>query len=1180
MLATRPWQPPSTDDYRAARPQRTAVEYQQLADRQDLRPNKSGGSVRILCPEGCDDKHRHKSYPKRSAQLNENGTIKCHKCGIATHVTKYIDETNEAPYPRRFSPFLEEKEEGAQPPVDMKAVETGLVSMRYWFEGELKRWGREHRGWSEAVAREVGRVPGLVYVPDPYKLKGDLARFCRYQRELRVCLLMHGYDGEPTSAERRWGGVGERPRNRPKALSMPSKVVGSNAKGRFFGDMTRAGEAECVVVVEGMPDYVGACALVQAMEWTKALVIGAPGCGEYRGIGEHLWRHVGPTTRVIAAPHANDSHSRTREWCDAMLLALRRKGIETGVLELEGFAKGREGYDVADLLRDMRDHAVDVVGGLLRRTWEGCEGPSADEDVELEGVELERGRRLTRSEIARTAREAGSVHIAASCGVGKTYALVEEAAAHMLENRKGFFVYVAKDRLHAVELRDAIDERVGHGQQTLLLVGRGGQVPEDPGSWRPRWDAANDQVSTCGNPDVLVQLMAGKKSSDCSACPLKEACTTRSASGALGTKGMLDELHSRRKEDTRGNVVVVTLPMLPSVLATLGGDNTRVVALDDVAYPNPSELRLDLLEDALMRDQGEGDPPLAKPWEEKIASWVSAIRADVFLNNRTYTGQWRGGPDALELLEGIDWEKIAEIGAESDMHRALSPIADAARQPGAPRLYINFEQDGGVTVGAYGRALALPNHTALIVANATAQTEVWRAYFGRERLPKLTIRVQVPDVVEGVNLENSAFQRARWEVSHHHEDLDRRARSAGLALKRELGDRIADKGLGLRGLIVAHQRQLADARFDQVTANMLDAAGLSQATFECIHWRGVEQTGSNRYSDYDLIITLGTPLPNLGAWQRLAAAVRAWKGDGEAILRGYRDEASGLQEQAVGRLRWVLAEKTKLLIHIGKEPGHTLASLCPEPARVDANRPAVRKHEIEDWSERSWPHQAWSVPLHNLEGGTRASWRRFCDDLDLPTWHIQTGRTITIWHSATSDEALAAAQHLLDLRQRPGQTPTLIPPEDPDLTVAGSGVSFACSSIHFRPPSPTPVNTGSDENVVDPLGADWPQQWKTIHDLSRTLNQRDFDDLIDDLRYCYRGSVHEDLRVWLLARLTAGLSRIHGNPVAEALDYAAEYLLYDGESLGIDDPRACWQRLYEPLKQWTEGLEPDPPPLE
>lgn len=1133
-----------------------------IAMRLGLDPfQKNGeGAWRIRCAHGCDDGVRRSD---RGALLNPSGVHNCFKCECSFHISS-IDPRSIA---ERAADELRARSRRVAPdrppPVDMAKVLASLENLRYRFASQLTSWGQDKRGWDASLVANIGRVEGLMYAPDGENFGDDLTRFCRSHRRARVCVMMYGSDGKPTSAERRY--LGPAPKGRPKSLSMPSVIVGGNPHGRYFGDMTKAKDAECVVVTEGGPDYVAASLVVKAMGW-GARVVGVPGFAQYAQVPDALTPHLGPETRVIAAPHANDSNARTRETCDAMLEALRARGVRAGVVELKPYAGESKGYDVADLVRAQGDQAAAVVGALLKAAYEGASlGLGASRSYT--GLTLERARALTRELIFETIRSGGSLHSAASCGTGKSHALQDGAAAHMLENRPGVYLYLAKDREHAVAVCEAIDARVGRGRQVKMLLGRGGEIPDEPRSWRPaaepRAADSEGRVWTCGSAKVLRQLAEGKKSSGCSDCPLVLLCQGE-GDGPKGTWGMRLALKQEKQE--RGQVLVVTLPMLAEAIRLIGEDSVAAVVVDDVAYPNPEEVSLRAF-NAHFGDE--------TPWMAAVLKWEASIRERAFVEDRAYAGDWRGGEAALALLDGVDWRAVSAHGKTDDAPRALTTLAEAAREPGAARLYIRCD-DGRIVLGAWRQGLELPAQAALVVANATAQTEVWGAYFGRPQLERVKLQVQAPEVLDGVWVKNTAYDRARWIKTRELDDLERRIGNAALRVRQVLSGAIEDQGAGSRALLVAHLRHLQDPRWETLQAKLLEGAGLSRAHVDVVHWRGVEQVGSNRFSDHDICITLGTPRLNLGAWARLAQAVRAWGGDGAAVVAAYNEDAQGMQEQAAGRLRWVFASSRKLLVHIGSCPGETLQALAPTALTVDAHRPAFRTMQIEDWCEREWAHEAWGPVLHRLEGGSRAGWVRHCQTLNLPRWTTKIGRTRTHWFSASSDAALAAARDLASRRGQPPDAVTLSHPPGHDLTVSRSGVGPQDGvSNHFRTPSPNPSNPGSTEEPGDPIGPTWQAQWRDLERLWLEEGAQTLWGWIEDERFGGGDPATEGLRMWTIARLFAAKTRLAGVPCDGAVEEARIQLHYDETWFGFEDnTQRLWEPLEAPLRAWVEGIKP------
>ncbi|MCP4731711.1 MAG: hypothetical protein GY872_16710 [Roseibacillus sp.] len=540
----------------------------------------------------------------------------------------------------------------------------------------------------------------------------------------------------------------------------------------------------------------------------------------------------------------------------------------------------------------------------------------------------------------------GSTHLLSlQTGVGKSKAKREHAA----KTPPGILrILISKDRRAAIADSKVIDGSV-------LLLGKssaGADLFDD--DWTPHLTADGD-LSTCNNGLALERSGRGGSSSDvCKSCPMQDACN-----GAQGIKGSRGQWEDVRKALKRGGVIVTTPLLLGPILGKWSrlDDQERApidqIWLDDIPSPPGSGVIEKRSLQLAAADLPRG--PLRSALHD-----IADIIADHKKTDPGEHGTWLPAIETKELLSSISTKRLADGNVDG----IPLPLVTLAR-------WLAGDEDRAsaylvrTLTGAYLQVepppISPPPEAAIILASATAQAPLWEAWLGR----KVEVwRPTIPIKARGLWIESGFWHPIRIARDPLN-DLVEEAKRQGALLRDTYSD--ADKLL-----IVTHKAILDSPHWQAIKGALLDGAKLDSSKVKAIHWRGIQQVGSNAYTGWS-ILTLGPPRQNLGAWERTVATVNRWC-PGKGADLSYDLEAQGWVEQAHGRAR-LLEHPDVAIAHIGANPSLSLQAICPHPLSLKPRRkgPAPKARTgASQWLD-SLPISAISNALSSAPGAPARS---------------------------------------------------------------------------------------------------------------------------------------------------------------------------------------------------------------
>lgn len=596
-----------------------------------------------------------------------------------------------------------------------------------------------------------------------------------------------------------------------------------------------------------------------------------------------------------------------------------------------------------------------------------------------------------RAEIPRrlqALKPSQSLMIGLQCGVGKTWAkrrFVRHTPRGVLR------IIVSKDRKAAIEDHEAI-------KGSVLLLGKSsaGIIPTD--DWTPQ-SAGDGDRSTCINPNAQKNSRRGGSSQkDCSGCPFQAACTD-GQNGYLGTRGMWRQA---KKTLRKGGVLVITPQLLPAVLSLL--DSTKnpphvdLIWFDDTHRP-PGHT---LLTPAQLRDAANALLP--GPEKDALDHAAQLLEEHEATTDPGQFGRHKTRIDTRKHLLQLDHAALRKATQHDGVPLALNALADFLERDDSKASAYLIRSHEGAQLRIDAAPIQLPPEAKIIVSSATTQPAIWEAWTRR------TFELWAPTIDADIN--GTWLQSAVWHPLHIElEDLP-----VLLSEAERTGQRLTEPLQPARRLlVVTHKKNIDHHHFRPMLDRMLKSAGASPHQLEIIHWRGVDQVGSDAYNGFDTVLTLGSPYLHKGAWQMDLSTVDTWS-PGKSAALSYEDEAIGYVDQADGRPRFLTNPGTSL-IHIGNTPSRTLRAVCPHPIRVDApiGRPATSRQAAQEWLA-SLPFDSLSAALHQLPGApSRDTLARLVKDDPRTRWtvHLSGRGGPQIWRANDWRQAKRDVEQLL-----------------------------------------------------------------------------------------------------------------------------------------------------------------------
>lgn len=663
-------------------------------------------------------------------------------------------------------------------------------------------------------------------------------------------------------------------------------------------------------------------------------------------------------------------------------------------------------------------------------------------------------------------------------------------------------IYVSKDRRAAIEDFEAIEGSV-------LLLGKSNAKSKRPrwGGWEPHKTPEGD-ISTCGNDKAQNHSSRGGRSKRaCYQCRTAAVCTTGGKDGALGFRGQWRKIESTLK----GGGVIITTPQLLGPVLSKRSEMKRAAPVHDVWFDDVSQPpgATTVEKEALLKAAKElgnlalAQPPAEQETTKRAAKSIKAVadvltKAEAELLPGEY-GEWLKIEETISRLEHIDAIAL-DVATERDgVPISLGTVAALIRgeAPRASAHIIRSHQSAYLEVIA--EPLELPPESRVIISSATAQLEEWEAWLGR---PVTRWSPNIPVEASGTWLENSWF---------HPKTIDNKPVEELLRAARAMGEKLEGQiSKANRMLVLAHSKVKDAPQFERMLNELLDGASSKPDTIEIIHWRGIDQVGSDQFNGFDCVITLGSPNMDLQAWHRRISDVDRWE-PGKGSTLSYDREAESWVDQGFGRARW---PQGLALVHIGSRPGETLRSICPIPLDVgrETGRRPIARNKAKEWLE-GLPIRAYSAALHRLPGSpSRPTLHREITSRPGLRWRVRlSGRgRDQIWIGDTRADVESALTWLL-AGGGGGRIVISIDPvhdghvhcskrsirssrpirtlNDPDSQEPDKHPEFAQSDGSPRadvPPPPPPARSPNSPPSVESMVESSPEQIEEPHTLDQT----------------------------------------------------------------------------------------------
>ena len=580
--------------------------------------------------------------------------------------------------------------------------------------------------------------------------------------------------------------------------------------------------------------------------------------------------------------------------------------------------------------------------------------------------------------------------LAAPPGVGKSTAKFKAA----LTAQPGeLVILVEKDRHAVLTSHDHIP-----GSVYLLGKSSAGAHTAD---WQPHHTDDGTDLSSCGNPIALQKArLGGTSHHTCAGCSFADVCTGSAPNGTLGTRG---QWHQAKQLLRTGGVLITTSSMFLALL-------DRYNALTDAARAPITQLWLDDLpsppgESILTPDRLRQSAQLLIDPDQQTAliDLIERIERYKHTANPGQHGAFADIDTTRQLLTGLNTKALTDATQTDGVPLALKTLARwlDLSEPKA-HAFLVCDSEGKPSLEVLAPPPQLPPHTAVLIASATTQAPVWQSWLDRTIT---TWRPTLHAECNGLWLQSSLFHTKRIALSKPHELIPALHRH-----NQAIQDRLKD---ARRVLVCTHKANIDHPHWTHILDHLF--VGLDHIERHVIHWRGIDQVGSNQFAGFDAVLSLGDPRLHLGKWDRTRLTIDHWN-PGAASLLDYKREAQGWVEQLEGRLR-LHQFSNRTLIHIGNTPSPTLLGLQPQPTRADgqSGRPAHALTHAHHWL-MDLPIDAAGAALHTLPNAPSSSTlERLIQFDDRPTWSVQlSGRGGNQhWKADTPEQVLHAVQWLL-----------------------------------------------------------------------------------------------------------------------------------------------------------------------
>lgn len=634
------------------------------------------------------------------------------------------------------------------------------------------------------------------------------------------------------------------------------------------------------------------------------------------------------------------------------------------------------------------------------------------------------------------------VFLNAAVGAGKTHMKVSLYRVLAGQKRGEVHILVEKDRRSAVKTW----EEVGGG--AVLLLGRQGKEHTGRGGYQFGKDLLGDYHS-CGNGAVLEMSRRGVSAGESchKECKLRSLCAPKDAHSHGAQLGTLGQWERAKEALVRGGIVVCTSHWLEALLEhhqeLKEGRKARLrsVYMDDLSEPGPQPITQQMLGELLERRD-------LVPTLKQTLSSLSHVLLEHQLEHAHHRNlQEQQGEEATRYATHTRGDVRQRLG-----HVSLANLKALLGQAGIPGVFGELlealeaaQQDRGLVIKAsttgaqldvWPRAWAIPSDCALVVASATGVKEVWEAFCGHELeliqgqlQPQRVTALQTPSYSSTWDAHRLGdLSRMVAEVKHLGQCL---APTVQRAIELYTSQGTAQNNRPFKLLLVTQKALLDSQHWAQLQHHLTSTwAPRHQLQIHAIHWRGIQQVGSNDYQRHDAIITLGDPLMNLGAHRDLIFASSCITKTHQLSDDTYRREAQAWIEQAHGRLRWALADRDTLHIHIGKLSCPML-NATTEPIHL----PRIKRHahSVEQALHfaANLPGGAISTALHHLPGAPCKATLQRAFELDpRPVFQLPHPHS-TLWtwsfKADSMTHALETARHLNQLLPQRQHLPSTQP---------------------------------------------------------------------------------------------------------------------------------------------------------
>lgn len=427
-----------------------AIDIEDLARRNGLRPRRSGQRLRFICP-ACGTKEKRRASQSASAALNiERNPWHCFRCDIrGTAASLAVLLGDLAASPRESGPALSDYRLTPAQAADAQAASetpaAGRIHVaRGWAEvleattvesvAAIERWAVS-RGWPHHVIHTVATSDWLAHVGGldaSGRTDGAKLAAAAQVRGLNLLVPVRDANGITRQMARRWDGEGRAPK--PKSMSLSVADAGDAdtwggvwAYGSIPDALAAAKAGHPVYIVEGAPDYLALAGLMVSRGLPGA-VVGAyndtTAVGLVRSLCDTLGAQGMIAPRVVIVPH-NDAPTKAHP---------RGAGAEAAE-RMADRLRGRAGVflanlpphigDLSDALRDLGEAKLLGLLDLAR-----CLYPAP---VALEQAKGEMEIRLKRAVLEATSRTSSAhehtlVIFEVAPGAGKSHTTLDLVA--------------------------------------------------------------------------------------------------------------------------------------------------------------------------------------------------------------------------------------------------------------------------------------------------------------------------------------------------------------------------------------------------------------------------------------------------------------------------------------------------------------------------------------------------------------------------------------------------------------------------------------------------------------------------------------------------------------------------------------------------------------------------------